>query len=142
VVAYLEMGQDEKNDIGPQALGFPFKLPPLKAGGDRFTQGRNVTDKKILLSCETLQAEDRQFTGYWIDDPFGLTPHNSSHGLMNMLSSCRIVQLVSASISPIFSHKAYGALCVRSTGQSLDAIKSLPSRGLAQLQLTSHGQGC
>lgn len=53
--------------------------------------------------------------------PLGLIPDNSSHGLANMLSSFRITQLVSASISPIYPHQAYGVLGICSTGQSLGA---------------------
>lgn len=67
MVAYLETGQGVKTKIGPQALGSPFKLPLLRAADGRFTQGKDVTDKKILLSGGALEREDIQFTGCWID---------------------------------------------------------------------------
>ncbi|PKU37319.1 rna-directed dna polymerase from mobile element jockey- hypothetical protein [Limosa lapponica baueri] len=67
VVAYLEVGQDVKPEIDPQTLGLPFKLPPLRAADDKFTQGKNITDKKILLSGGALERENIRFTGHWID---------------------------------------------------------------------------
>lgn len=63
------MGQDEKTWIALQALGFPFKFPPLRDAADRFSQGKNITDKKILISGGALEEEDAQFPGYWIDSP-------------------------------------------------------------------------
>lgn len=85
------MGQDEKTWITPQALGFPFKFPPLRAATDRFTQGKNITDKKILVSSGALEADNAQFPGYWIDSPsvwshaavlmvsWPCHPHSESH---------------------------------------------------------------
>lgn len=67
--AYRKMGPVEKTKIGPQALGFPFKVPSLRVTDDRFTQGKNVTDYKILLAGGALEGEDIQFTGYWLDGP-------------------------------------------------------------------------
>lgn len=69
-MAYPEMdGQEERTKIVPQALAFPFKLPPLRAADDGFTPGKNVTDYKIPLSGGALEWEDTEFTGYWIDGP-------------------------------------------------------------------------
>lgn len=66
VVAYLEIGQDEKTEWNAlTGMGFPFILSPSEAFVDQFGQGKNVIDKKILLSCEDLAGENIQFKSHW-----------------------------------------------------------------------------
>lgn len=67
-------------------MGFPFRLSPSGAFVDQFGQGKNVIDKKILLSCGDLEGEDIQLKGHWHmttwSDPTQQLPCSCEHGIL------------------------------------------------------------